>query len=55
VVEAVSAEVNGAPVLAVQWHPEWQVAANPDSQGFFRLLGRALRGELAASDLRTAL
>ncbi len=55
VIEAVSAQVNGAPVLAVQWHPEWQVAANPDSQGFFRLLGRALRGELAASDLRTAL
>ena len=55
VVEAVSAEVNGAPVLAVQWHPEWRVAANPDSQGFFRLLGRALRGELAAMELRTAL
>lgn len=54
VIEAVSAEVNGAPVLAVQWHPEWQVEANPDSQGFFRLLGRALRGELAAADLRTA-
>jgi putative glutamine amidotransferase len=54
VVEAISAEVNGAPVLAVQWHPEWQVEANPDSQGFFRLLGRALRGELAASEPRTA-
>jgi putative glutamine amidotransferase len=53
VVEAVSAEINGAPVLAVQWHPEWRVAANPDSQTFFRLLGRALRGEMAASDLRT--
>ena len=52
VIEAVSAEVNGAPVLAVQWHPEWRVEANPDSQGFFRLLGRALRGELAPSDLR---
>ncbi len=47
-VEAVSARVNGAPVLAVQWHPEWRVAANPDSQAFFRLLGRALRGELPA-------
>ncbi|QUD88202.1 gamma-glutamyl-gamma-aminobutyrate hydrolase family protein [Phenylobacterium montanum] len=54
VVEAISTEINGAPVVAVQWHPEWQVEANPDSQGFFRLLGRALRGELAASDLRTA-
>ena len=47
VVEAVSARVNGAPVLAVQWHPEWRTADNPDSQAFFRLLGRALRGELA--------
>lgn len=44
VVEAVSAEVNGAPVLAVQWHPEWKAHENPESQVFFRLLGRALRG-----------
>ncbi len=49
VVEAVSARVNNAPVLAVQWHPEWRTADNPDSQAFFRLLGQALRGELAAS------
>jgi putative glutamine amidotransferase len=54
VVEAVSAEVNGAPVLAVQWHPEWRTDANPDSQAFFRLLGRALRGEAVSSDLRTS-
>jgi putative glutamine amidotransferase len=47
-VEAVSARVNRAPVLAVQWHPEWRTAENPDSQAFFRLLGLALRGELAA-------
>jgi putative glutamine amidotransferase len=46
-IEAVSARVNGAPVLAVQWHPEWKTAENPDSQIFFRLLGQALRGELA--------
>jgi len=43
VVEAVSAEVNGAPVLAVQWHPEWKAHENPESQMFFKLLGRALR------------
>ena len=48
IVEAVSARVNRAPVLAVQWHPEWRTADNPDSQAFFRLLGLALRGELAA-------
>jgi putative glutamine amidotransferase len=52
-VEAVSATVNGAQVLAVQWHPEWRTDANPDSQAFFRLLGRALRGQAVASDLRT--
>lgn len=45
VIEAVSAEVNGAPVLAVQWHPEWQASERPESQLFFRLLGRALRRE----------
>lgn len=43
-VEAVSARVNGAPVVAVQWHPEWRTANNPQSQAFFRLLGAALRG-----------
>lgn len=48
VIEAVSAEVNGAPVLAVQWHPEWKAHANPQSQLFFKLLGRALRGERLA-------
>ncbi|CAN7558370.1 gamma-glutamyl-gamma-aminobutyrate hydrolase family protein [Caulobacter sp. LjRoot300] len=45
VVEAVSATVNGAPVLAVQWHPEWKTERNPQSQAFFQLFGRALRGE----------
>ena len=45
VIEAVSAVVNGAPVLAVQWHPEWHTETEPDSQEYFRLLGRALRGD----------
>ncbi len=45
VVEAVSAKVNGAPVLAVQWHPEWKTERNPQSQAFFEVFGRALRGE----------
>jgi putative glutamine amidotransferase len=45
VIEAVSAEVNGATVLAVQWHPEWKADERPESQLFFRLLGRALRRE----------
>jgi putative glutamine amidotransferase len=45
VIEAVSARVGSSDVLAVQWHPEWRAADDPDSQVFFRLLGRALRGE----------
>jgi putative glutamine amidotransferase len=45
VVEAISANVNGAQVLAVQWHPEWCAHENPQSQVFFKLLGRALRRE----------
>ena len=52
VVEAVSARVNDAPVLAVQWHPEWRTADNPDSQAFFHLLGQALRGELPVPKLQ---
>jgi putative glutamine amidotransferase len=45
VIEAISADINGAPVLAVQWHPEWKAHENPQSQVFFELLGRALRGD----------
>jgi putative glutamine amidotransferase len=45
IIEAFSASVRGAPVLGVQWHPEWETDKNPDSQAFFHLLGRALRGE----------
>ncbi len=45
-IEAVSATVNGAAVLAVHWRADWRAAENPDSQTFFRLLGDALRGRL---------
>lgn len=45
-VEAYSARPNGAPLLAVQWHPEWAPDDNEQSQVYFRLLGRALRGAL---------
>lgn len=44
-VEAFSAHVGDAPVLGVQWHPEWDTGARPDFQVFFKLLGRALRGD----------
>ena len=45
-VEAYSARPNGAPLLAVQWHPVWGNENDPDSQTYFHLLGKALRGEL---------
>ncbi len=45
-VEAYSARPNGAPLLAVQWHPEWGTENDPDSQNYFHLLGKALRGNL---------
>lgn len=45
-VEAFSARPNCAPLLAVQWHPEWGTENDLDSQTYFNLLGKALRGEL---------
>lgn len=44
-IEAFSANIGGAQVLAVQWHPEWQTENHPQSQAYFRLLGDALRGQ----------
>ena len=41
-VEAFSARPCGGDVLAVQWHPEWNVAASASSQAFFSLIGRSL-------------
>jgi putative glutamine amidotransferase len=43
-IEAVSARPCGGEVLAVQWHPEWNVQGCGVSRRFFRLLGAALRG-----------
>jgi putative glutamine amidotransferase len=45
-IEAYSARPNGAPLLAVQWHPEWGTENDVDSQTYFQLLGKALRGNL---------
>ena len=41
-----STVTNGAPLLAVQWHPEWHTDESGDSQTYFHLLGRALGGAL---------
>jgi len=43
-IEAFSANISGAQVLGVQWHPEWQTEKYPDSQAYFRMMGQALRG-----------
>lgn len=50
VIEAVSARPGGTPVLAIQWHPEWQTDRNAASMGFFGIMGRVLRGEALAPD-----
>ncbi|SFN81461.1 gamma-glutamyl-gamma-aminobutyrate hydrolase family protein [Sphingomonas sp. OK281] len=44
-VEAFSARPCGGDVLAVQWHPEWDVAESEPSQAFFSLIGRSLKGD----------
>jgi len=42
-VEAFSARIGTAQVMAVQWHPEWDADSNPASAWFFGQLGRAMR------------
>jgi putative glutamine amidotransferase len=41
-IEAFSAQPCGADVLAVQWHPEWDVATSRASVAFFDRIGAAL-------------
>ncbi len=48
-VEAFSARPCGAPVVAVQWHPEWQAAHRPEGRAFFRLIGDALHRQAGAT------
>ncbi len=51
-VEATSADgviegirpASGERILAVQWHPEWRVADNPNSRELFAWFGMLLRG-----------
>jgi putative glutamine amidotransferase len=51
-VEAFSARPCGAPVLAVQWHPEWNAEARPEGRAFFKLIGSALRADREAHGIR---
>jgi putative glutamine amidotransferase len=43
-IEAFSARPYGGDVLAVQWHPEWDMAHSAASRRFFALFGEALKG-----------
>jgi putative glutamine amidotransferase len=52
---------SGERILAVQWHPEWRVADNPNSRELFAWFGLLLRGasmkeaaERVAEDARQA-
>lgn len=47
-IEAVRARPCGADVLAVQWHPEWNVERSAEGRAFFALVGSALREAAAA-------
>ena len=42
-IEAVSVQGSLAFALGVQWHPEWQVTANPDYLAIFQAFGDACR------------
>ncbi len=44
VIEAVWAAGSSAPVLAVQWHPEWQADTRAHDLAFWRFVGEAARG-----------
>ncbi|WP_439546863.1 gamma-glutamyl-gamma-aminobutyrate hydrolase family protein [Sandarakinorhabdus sp.] len=44
-IEAVSGRSGSAPLLGVQWHPEWNADNDHYSRAFFALLGQAARGE----------
>lgn len=46
VVEAVSSRPGEAPILAVQWHPEWQPEARPHDLAFWREVGAIARRAL---------
>lgn len=43
VIEAIAG--TDRPILAVQWHPEWDTDGDDTAIAFFRLLGRVLRGD----------
>ena len=44
-IEAFSARIGTAQILAVQWHPEWDADRNSQSRWFFTTLGEAMGAE----------
>ena len=44
-VEAIHAPSLSPFLFAVQWHPEWQAAQNPDSVRMFEAFGEACRAQ----------
>jgi putative glutamine amidotransferase len=56
VIEAVSSRPCGADVIALQWHPEWNVDECATSTSFFERIGAALRWSSGIeADQETAL
>lgn len=45
-IEAIRVENAGSFALAVQWHPEWKVLENTQSQAIFKAFGDACRASL---------
>lgn len=43
VIEAFSSTQFGAPLIAVQWHPEWDTPNNPQYQKLFQFMGNVLK------------
>lgn len=51
-IEAISIDAHRGFNLAVQWHPEWRAADNPDSIKIFAAFGEACRAWRAKKTLR---
>lgn len=47
VIEAISSRPGAAPILAVQWHPEWRPDGRTHDLAFWREVGRVARGAAA--------
>jgi len=44
-VEAISVQCGQSTILGVQWHPEWDLATNPQSQAVFNRFGQLLHAK----------